>query len=455
MVSEHIFRAYDIRGIVGKDLFPGIISKCATIFANMIEERGGKHVAISGDVRLSTPSFIHAAISGVTSAGIDATFYYPLPIPVFNFYVWTNNFDGGAYVTASHNPPDYNGIRFRHSDGTGFAEENKEIKRRFFANQIKTREWDKFGSVYLGSADIVLDYISFALENILAPERKLKVVIDGKFGAANLVVPELFNISKHNLLLLNSVLDGNFPGGMPDPLHGDTTLIRDTMKSTHADIGIAYDGDGDRAAFFDEKGRIIPAEIIALFLAENMLKSGDTIVYNVMCSSIIKKHAEELGIKTVECKVGDVFVAKTAKEVNARICVEESYHFFLPLYGFYYDDSILTSLLVVNLLSRTNKRISDVYDMYGEIQVIRENIPVSDEIKFSVIEKFREWATKNFDDVSTIDGVKIYLEDTSFLARPSNTEPLIRVVAEGIDRGKVVESMKMFMKKLKEIIDGF
>ncbi|MEX0568714.1 MAG: hypothetical protein Q6363_006085, partial [Candidatus Njordarchaeota archaeon] len=257
MLPEHIFRAYDIRGIVGKDLFPDIITKCSTIFANIISEKGGKHIAISGDVRLSTPSFIHAAVSGVTSAGIDATFYYPLPIPVFNFSIWTNNIDGGAYITASHNPPEYNGIRFRHSDGTGFAEENQEIKKRFFANEIDIKKWDLFGSVYIGSVDnVVLDYISYAINTLPPPERTLKIVIDGKFGAANIVSPELFSLNNHKLLLLNSVLDGSFPGGMPDPLHGDTTLIRQIMQSTKADIGIAYDGDGDRAAFFDEKGRL-------------------------------------------------------------------------------------------------------------------------------------------------------------------------------------------------------
>ncbi len=453
---EHIFRAYDIRGIVGKDLFPDIISKCSTIFANIIKENGGERVAISGDVRLSTPSFIHAAISGVISAGVDVEYYYPLPIPVFNFSLWRRkNIHGGAYVTASHNPPEYNGIRFRHEDGTGFSVENREIRNRFYAGNISYAGWDSFGEVQAKPhEEVINEYVSFTLEKVPAPDKKLKVVIDGKFGASNLVTPKLFG-STHELILINGTIDGTFPSGMPDPLHGDVSLIENTVRATHSDIGIAYDGDGDRAAFFDEKGKRLPAEIIGLFLAEQLLKSGDVIVYNVMCSSILRRKAEEMGFKAVECKVGDVFVAETAKMVNAKLCVEESYHFFVPMYGFYYDDSIFTSILVTNLLANTNKKLSDIREMYGSIYVIRENVPVDDKTKFDIIKKFEEWVIQNYSDVSTLDGVKIYLENASFLARPSNTEPLIRLVAEGENKDIVMNTLKTFKQKILEIISSY
>ena len=457
MNIEHIFRAYDIRGIVGKDLFPETVLKAAAIFANIVAERGGKKVAVGGDVRVSTPSLVYAALSGIIAAGLDAYLVFPLPIPVFCNFVWRNeNLNGGAFVTASHNPPQYNGIRFRREDGTGFSSENVEIKKRFFDGRINFVEWRDFGtSRILSNKEILDEYFEFIISKVPEPEKTLRIIIDGKHGAANLISPMLFTHYGHELIAINDVVDGSFPTGMPDPLHGDVSQIKSLMVKTGAPIGIAYDGDGDRAAFFDEHGRLIPSEIIALFLAENLLKSNDIIVYNTMCSSMLKRKAEEMGFRTVESRVGDVFMAQVAKENNAKLGVEESYHFFLPIFGFYYDDAIMTSILVANLLANAGKSLGEIYDHYGPIFTIRQNISVDDSVKFQIIDKFREWATNTYSDVSTIDGVKIYLDNGSFLARPSNTEPLIRIVADGITKEAAEEILRKFTKKLQEIIERF
>jgi len=451
---DHIFRAYDIRGIVGKDLLPHTVLYCSAIFANIVEENGGNLVAASGDVRVSTPSLLYAATSGIMATGMDVVLAHPLPIPTFNYMVWSNDdIDGGAYITASHNPPEYNGVRFRRGDGTGFSAENIEIKRRFFEGKIRLAGWKSYGTCMLVDVkEIIDDYAGFVLDRAPPSERKLRIVIDCKHGAANLVAPVL--MANHETLIVNGVIDGSFPTGMPDPLHGDVSLIMDVVRSAKADMGVAYDGDGDRAAFFDEEGRLVPAEVVGLFLAENLLRSGDCIIYNVMCSSIIRRRAEEMGLKTMECKVGDVFVAEAAKKYRAKLCVEESYHFFLPLYGFYYDDSMFVSLIMANILSQKRIRLSAIRKKYGEIHVIRDNIEVDDRVKFSVVEKFKEWATHNYEDVSTIDGVKIYFEDSSFLARPSNTEPLIRIMAEASSKEKALELLKHMKRRILDIISN-
>lgn len=456
MKFKHIFRAYDIRGIVGKDIFPDVVLRISTIFANMISEEGGKNIAVSGDIRISTPSFIHAIISGIMAAGLDVYLTHPLPMPVFCHFVWRRKYiHGGAYVTASHNPPQYNGIRFRRGDGTGFTKENIEIERRFFADMIKFAEWHQSGELkIIPNRKAITEYIEFVKAKIPEPSRKISVVIDGRCGAANLVSPKLFASFGHKVIAINSVIDGTFPIGLPDPLHGDVSQIRSLVAEAKIP-GVSYDGDGDRAAFFDEKGRMVPAEIIALFIAENLLKANDKLVYNTMCSSILKKKAEEMGFRTIECRVGDTFTAEAVKMHNAKLGVEESYHFFLPIYGFYYVESIMVSALVVNLLANSGKTLADIYDHYGPIHTIRLNIEVDEEVKFKVVEKFKEWALSKYSDVSTIDGVKIYLENGSFLARPSNTEPLIRIVADGESRSIAEEVLRKFTKKLREIISGF
>jgi len=454
---EHIFRAYDIRGIVGKNLLPDVILKASAIFANIITEKGGKKVAVGGDIRISTPSLVYAAMSGIIAAGVDVYLTYPLPIPVFCNFIWQNkNIHGGAFITASHNPPQYNGVRFRRGDGTGFSHENIEIKKRFFKNRIKFVGWADYGTSDTIQNEEVIDmYLEFIASRIPKPDRSIRVIIDGKHGAANLVSLKLFAQYGHETIALNSIIDGTFPTGIPDPLHGDVSQIKNLMITTKAPIGIAYDGDGDRAAFFDEKGRLVPSEIIGLFLAENLLKANDVIVYNTMCSSMLRRRAEEMGFKTVECRVGDVFMAEATKIHNAKLGIEESYHFFLPIFGFHYDDAIMASIIVTNLLASMEKSLAKIHDYYGPIFTIRQNIQVDDKVKFEIIEKFKKWATSEYSDVSTIDGVKIYLENGSFLARPSNTEPLIRIVADGECKDIAEEILRKFTKKLKEIITNF
>lgn len=454
MTNEHIFRAYDIRGIVNKDLSPEIIMKASAIFANIIQERGGTAVAASGDVRASTPALLYAAISGIISSGLDVIFTYPLPIPVFNYFVWSRkNLDGGAFITASHNPPEYNGIRFRYSDGTGFSDDNRIVKERYLNNIIKFADWTEYGQIKsLPPTDILDNYLNFIANKIHPPQNPMKIALDGMYGAANLIIHRMFELYKHKTLSIHAIPNGSFPLGMPDPLHGNTSAIKEVTITNKADLGIAYDGDGDRAAFFDSKGRLIPAEFIGLYLAEKLLRPNDTIVYNVMCSSIIKRVAEDLGLKTVESKVGDVFVAEVAKKHNAKICVEESYHFFLPIYGFYYDDSIMTSIVVANLMSNDGLTGEKLFEKYGPIYTIRENIPVNEAKKFEIIEKFAKWAEENYSEISTIDGVKIYLDNGSFLARPSNTEPLIRVMADADSEAHAREILSKFSRKLKEFM---
>ncbi len=450
---ETIFRAYDIRGIFGKTLLPDIVSKIGTIFANIIKEWGGKKVGVSGDGRISTPALLHAATAGIVAGGIDVVMYEQLPISVFYFTIWKDNdLDGGAYITASHNPPEWNGIRFRKNDGTGFVEENKEIKKRFFKNMIKWVSWNEIGVIIKrGAEDAISDYIEFVSKVPVQPVSKLKVVIDTMNGIGGLLIPRLFR-KKHDVITLNAQVDGSFPCGSPDPVHADLSNLCNVVINAKADVGVAFDGDADRAVIVDDKGRIVPAEVIGILLARNLLKPGDIVVHTPECSSILRDKLEEMGIKTVETRVGDVFVARAAKENNAKLGVEGSYHFFLPIYGFYYDDAILASYVTASILTEENKSLSKLFDEIGYYHVIRENIPVDDVIKWKVMEKLKDKVLREYSNVSTIDGVKIYLEGASILIRPSNTEPVIRMLTEAKSKEVVRDLHKRFKKMLKNTI---
>lgn len=458
MISDeirHIFRAYDIRGIYGKTLFPDIIVRASAIFANIINEKvNGKLVAVSGDARTSSKILIAAAAAGIAGAGLDVYLMNAMPLPIFNYFIWSEKkVVGGAYVTASHNPPEWNGIRFRWGDGTGFAEDNQEIKKRFFKDTIKWAEWGKIGTVFsIDRQKILSDYLNFVFELDPQPERKLRVVLDMMNSIGGIVVP-LLHRETHEVITLNSQVDGFFPAGAADPVHGDISKLLEAVVKYQADVGIAFDGDTDRALVVDDKGRKVPAEIVGIILARELLKSGDVVVYNAECASILKNKLEEIGIKAIETRVGDVFVAKYAKEHRAKIGVESSYHFFVPLYGFYYDDAILATYVLASILSKYKKPLSEIIDDIGHFYVIRENVKVDDEKKWEIIEYLKETFRSKFGEISTIDGVKVYLENGSVLIRPSNTEPVIRITSEATSENLVSSIHKEFKKYLENAIE--
>mgnify|MGYP000247527814 FL=1 len=452
----HIFRAYDIRGITGKTLFPDVIAKSSAIFANILKERGAKLVAVSGDGRTSSHIYTNAAAAGIAAAGLDVYVYDQLPISTFYFKVWKEEkIEGGAYVTASHNPPEWNGIRYRRGDGTGFSEENKIIRERFINDDVKWASWEEVGNIYhFSNREVIAEYLKFVWDLEPKPERKLKIIIDTMNGIGGILIPYLLS-KHHDVLAINAQVDGRFPSGWPDPVDSDISTLQDLVVHTKANMGAAFDGDADRSVIVDDKGRRVQAEIVGILLAEELLKAGDVVVYNAECSSILREKLEEIGIKTVETRVGDVFVAETAKKHKAKLCIEGSYHIFLPIYGFYYDDAMLATYIFAAILTRKKKPLSEIVDEIGRFYVLRENIHVNDAIKWDLMDYMKERFIREYSDVSTIDGVKIYLERASVLIRPSNTEPMIRIISEARSEAKVAEIHKEFVKKVKKYIEEY
>ncbi|MGQ4890857.1 MAG: hypothetical protein ACP6IP_00010 [Candidatus Njordarchaeia archaeon] len=447
------FRAKDIRGIFGVNVFPDLISRASTIFANIIQERGGKKVAVSGDGRLSSEIFMLSSAAGIASAGLDVVLYPPLPITIANFAISQKEFDGGTYVTASHNPPEWNGIRFRREDGTGFTYENKIIKERFKENKVKWAEWNDVGNIFKGDGREVLDkYINFALEITPTPDKSLKIVLDPRNGIGGIGIPELFS-KHHTVYTLNSNVDGSFKAGPPDPVDTEITSTIDLVKGSKADFGIVFDGDADRGVIIDENGRRVPAESVGIILAEHLLKPGDVVIANLECSSIIREKLEPMGFKVVDAIVGDVFISEKIKEVKAKLAVENSYHLFLPMYGFYYDDVIIAEFILASIVANEGKPLSKLVEPIGNFVVLRENVEVPETKKWDIADRIKEKLESQYSDVVTIDGVKVYFEHSSVLIRPSNTEPLIRIIIDARSDEEAKELLKKYRKLVLETIE--
>ncbi len=452
---SHIFRAYDIRGIVGKELTPQLISKIGATFGTFIGS--GKTVAVASDARTSSTYIKMALISGLLSTGINVEDLGLLPIPLLNFYVWQINKTNGIMITASHNPPEYNGIRFRHYDGTGFTSENEEIKRLFFENNIKYNDWANIGTyIQIPPEHVLEEYLHF-LNSTIKLDKSISIVIDAGNGAAGLVAPYIFGKLGCRVISINSHPDGKFPGRLSDPTKANLDVLKRAVISANADFGVAYDGDGDRVVFVDERGNLLSPEKTGILFGKYLLektKEKPTIVANVSCSMTVEEQLSRIGAKIVYSKVGDVFVAQVAKEKSAILGIESSAHYFFPFYGFFYDDAIFGSILMAELISQKDIPLSRLASEIPSYPLKKINLHCPDRIKFRVMDKFKEVLSQKGANMLTLDGVKIIEESGWILIRPSNTEPIIRVTIEGHTSQKISELEEKYLPLLKEIISS-
>ncbi|MGQ4833217.1 MAG: phosphoglucosamine mutase [Candidatus Asgardarchaeia archaeon] len=452
---SHIFRAYDIRGVVGKELTPPIVSRIGSVFGSFIGS--GKTVAVASDARTSSVFVKLALISGLLATGINVEDLGMLPIPLLNFYVWQINKTNGIMITASHNPPEYNGIRFRRHDGTGFTSENIEIKKLFFESNPEYNDWTHIGWLTKIPSEIVKEkYLNFLNSNIEI-ERPITVVIDSGNGAASLISPYLFSKLGCRVISINSHPDGTFPGRLSDPTKANLDVLKQAVLSANADFGVAYDGDGDRAIFVDNKGNVLSPEKVGIIFGKYLLKKAkkkQTIIANVSCSMIVEEQLSASGAEVVYSKVGDVFVAELAKEKSAILGIESSAHYFFPYYGFFYDDAIFGSILMAEIVSQTKNSLNELSEKIPSYPLKTINLHCPDNIKFQVIDRFKELLSSEGVQIITLDGVKIIEESGWILARPSNTEPIIRVTIEGHTQQKVKELMEKYLPHLKKLINS-
>lgn len=291
------------------------------------------------------------------------------------------------------------------------------------------------------------DYSGYLLDRVKT-DRKLKVVLDPGNGAASVVAPQLFRDLGFEVVTINDQPDGTFPGRDPDPSAEGKEALRDLSKlivRTKADLGVAFDGDGDRAVFVDEKGRIaIPEKIGIIFAKEYLSKKKGRIVANVSCSMVLEDELSKVGGQVIRVRVGDVFITEAIKAHKALFGMEISSHFYFP--DFYpFDDGVLASIKMAEILSHSNEQLSEQLDGIESYPSLRENIECPDNVKFNVIERIKNKYMKEGYRIDLTDGIRVVLDDGWVLVRPSNTEPKIRITVEG----RTKEISEMLLSKFK------
>lgn len=449
-ISEHIFRAYDIRGIYGRDLTPKIAEQIAMGFGTYIGGVG-KNLAVGRDVRLSGEELKNAVVKGLVSVGCNVMDLGLVTTPILYWTIAHLNRHGGVMVTASHNPPEWNGFKLCREKGLivgqGFGmEELKEVvKRKKFVKPAAPGKRETYGG-------IIGEYSRFILDKIKLG-RKLRVVLDTGNGTTGIIAPKLFRQLSCEMTVLNEELDGRFPYRSPEPTPEALQQLRSEVKKTGADFGVGYDGDGDRSVFVDDKGRILTGDIVSIIFAKALIKKAwNKVVYDVSCSLAVEESIRASGGVPVVEKVGRPFMMERVLRENAIFGGERSGHFyFSDIYGI--DDGTYASLKMAEIISKGRESLSQMVDAVPQYYSSTVNMACSDEHKFKVTEKTKEFFEKLGYKIVQIDGVKAYDEEGWVLMRPSNTEPLIRVFVEGKTKRKHEQLLSLAEKVLREEIE--
>ncbi|HOS58797.1 MAG TPA: phosphomannomutase/phosphoglucomutase [Syntrophorhabdaceae bacterium] len=448
-MNNAIFREYDIRGNVERDLTDDVVKDIARAFGAYMVERGKKNASISRDCRLSSDHLRDVVIEGMVESGLDVIDIGVKPTPLFYYSLFNLDVDGGIMITGSHNPGDQNGFKVAFGKATLFGEEIQYIRKvieekRFVSGKGSVKEY----------TTIVADYYNF-LRNNIKLNKKLKVVLDAGNGTGGVVALPIMKEMGQDVTGLYCDMDGRFPNHHPDPtVEKNIAVLKQTVLETRADIGVGYDGDADRIGVIDNEGNIIWGDYLMVIFARDILKTrkGATIVSEVKCSKNLYEEIEKNGGKPIMWKAGHSLIKQKMKETGALLGGEMSGHIFFADKFFGYDDAIYASLRLLEIMGNNNKPLSeylkDLPKLYSTPEI---RIDCPDNVKFQVVKRLTEYYKSKY-KVIDIDGVRAVFNDGWGLVRPSNTGPILVLRFEAESEDALERIQKMVTKDLTDIM---
>jgi len=447
-INPQIYREYDIRGVVDKDLTPEIVRRLGQGFGTHMAKLGQKDLVVGRDGRLSSPSYGQAVIEGLISAGCNVIDIGVCPTPVFYFSLFHLDKDGGMMVTGSHNPPEFNGFKVSVGKSTIFGEEIQELGRSVEKGEFISGEGN------LGHVDIIPPYQEYVRKNIKL-DKRLKVVIDAGNGTGGLVAGSLLRALGCDVDELYCEVDGRFPNHFPDPtIPANLKDLMGRMKKMQADLGIGYDGDADRIGVVDDQGKIIWGDQLMILFSREILKEskGATFVAEVKCSQNLFTDIEKHGGRAIMWRTGHSLIKEKMREEKAALGGEMSGHIFFADRYFGYDDAIYASCRLIELLSKTDRKLSQLLDDVPETLITPEiRVDCPDEIKFKVVEKVKEDLRKAF-SIIDVDGVRVQFEDGWGLVRASNTQPVLVLRFEALTEKRLQEIKALIEGKVQDAV---
>jgi phosphomannomutase len=446
-INPAIFKAYDIRGIYPDEINEEAAFQVGQAYAEFTKS---KTVIVGRDMRIGSPELAKALIEGLTSQGVTVHDTGMVPIDAIYFAVG-KIYDGGIYITASHNPKEYNGIKlpFKGKNGLGWI---RGIELWEFMKNKTFIPAEKKGNVV--EKDITPEYIEYVFSFIdLKKIKPLRVVVDAGNGMAGKIMPLLFEKLPGELIPLNFTLDGNFPAHPSNPLLPESQVqICHKVVEVNADFGIIMDGDTDRLFFVTEKGDFVRADVTLLLLAKHFLahNPGAGIAYTLICSRAVRERVKQWGGRPLRSAVGYVNVAKAMKDGDGIMGGEISAHYSFRD-NFYADSGFIAFMILLSLLSKENKKLSEIVEglnPYYYLDEINIKTEKTEEIIAAAREKFKDGKQDE------LDGFTVEYKDWWFNIRPSNTEPLLRITIEADTKEIAEEKEKEMRRFLEEIISG-
>ncbi len=447
MMNPRIFREYDIRGLVDQDLTDETVWLIGRGLATYLSRQEKRKVVVGRDGRLSSPRFLEPLVRGMMAGGMEIIDVGLCPTPVFYFSLFHLDREGGAMITGSHNPPEFNGFKVCSGKDTLYGEQIQEIRRI-----IESRDFSE-GPGSVSPLPILPAYHRFLLGNIRL-DRKIKVVIDSGNGTAGLVAPPILRDLGCEVIDLYSEVDGRFPNHHPDPTIPEymQDLIA-KVKETGAEVGIGYDGDADRIGAVDHQGNIIWGDQLMILFSREILRRhpGATIVSEVKCSQNLYDDIAKNGGRGIMGRVGHSLLKKQMKEEKALLGGEMSGHMVFADRYFGYDDAIYASCRLLEIISQTGRRIPDLLsDVPKTYHTPEIRVDCPDDKKFSIVEKVKESFRKEYPIVD-VDGVRVLFPDGWGLVRASNTQPVLVLRFEARSPERLREIRTLTEKRVDEL----
>jgi len=451
-LRKEIFREYDIRGIYGEELDETTAYLIGKAYGTKLRELNKKDTVVAYDNRLSSVVLEENLVKGLIETGINVKRLGLATTPMCYFAANYYGTNASMMITASHNPKEYNGFKFSYNGiHNAYGDSVKEIYQI-----IKKGEFAQ-GSGTVEDMDITIPYTHLLLDKIELGDRPIKVVYDCGNGTTSVIADQIFaNLNVEAIPLFN-ISDGTFPNHHPDPcVYKNLTKLKEKVLETNADLGIGYDGDGDRVGFIDNLGNMIETDKFMIIMWRYLYNKVEPkkALFDVKCTKALEDELHKLNIIPIEYRTGNSYTRAATAEGNFPLGGELSGHVYFRDKFPGYDDGIYAGLRLIELLSHTDKPLNTLLDGINKYYSTEElKVKVDDEIKFKVIEKINQYCLRKKYNFLTIDGVKVKFEDGFALVRASNTGPNITMRFEATTESRLKELQDEFISELNRCIE--
>lgn len=445
VVAAEIFRAYDIRGIVGQSLSPDVAFALGAAIGSEAKDQGQNAVIIGRDGRHSSPELAQSLAQGIQATGMDVIDVGMVPTPVLYYATKILQSQSGVMVTGSHNPPDYNGFKIVIADQTLAQERIQQLRQRIENNQLHA------GEGQYQSMDIGQDYINRILGDIQI-KRPLKVVMDSGNGVAGPLASQLLEGLGCHLTPLFTGVDGDFPNHHPDPSNPENLKdLVNMVAEQRADLGLAFDGDGDRLGVVTRSGKVIWPDRMLMLYAKDILnrEPGATILHDVKCSGDVALQVQAMGGNPIMCATGHSLVKAQMKQTGAAIGGELSGHIFFKERWYGFDDALYSAARLLEILSQDERPPEQVFaDFPEKVSTPELHVKVREDNKFEIIKNLQSQGQFPGGKLVNVDGVRVDFPNSWGLLRASNTTPVLVARFEGDTEADLDDVKLQFRQQL-------